>query len=259
MDRFGVDSYMYNLYKDIRNNDYINNLKVNNKYLNVTKTYLRDQLDLFCYLDIKLNNVYAKYRNKTCYTNPKNIKIILGENLNGFTSSHVYRTPLYYFNNFKDIELLCWYVFINNHSSYCIEESYVHEMVHTQLVYGRNVINYRYIEILPIFFEILKGHSLDKDSICYRLKRYADSINSYMNTNNDDIRRISSTYIDSTLKAIDLYDLYINSSYQVKKELLKDIQDIFYFELTIDDLLKKYAINYDNFKPSLQRLLSYEK
>ena len=254
MERFGIDYYLLSLGKNIKNNDIIQSIDIKNKACNVKKSYLRNELEFFDYLNLKLNDVYAKYRGKICYTNPKNIKIILGDKMDDMISSHVFRTPYSYSVSKEDLELINWYIFINNSYYYSMEASYLHEITHTQTTEGRNM-NYINKEVLSLFIEFLYGNYNDKSQILFKLYMFPNSIDLYMNTKSEFDRLNASSYIVSTMEAINLYDTYMKSNKKIKKEILQDIQRIFDYNITLEEILSKYNIDYDSFKPDIKRLI----
>jgi len=107
---------------------------------------------------------------------------------------------------------------------------YIHELIHSQLHSTKHsVTKYYHSELLPIFMELLA--TLEKDPTEYLLrvhilKRYRQILYNIIDLNkskktNDKVWEIScSTYLVSTLKALNLFEIYINSSEVDKKKYL---------------------------------------
>lgn len=135
--------------------------------------------------------------------------------------------------------------------------SYTHEIIHTQLNHIECLVkDYSNEEFLSIFLEIVQAyetndtllriHDLGRlgelSSIIRQLERY----NSTTNEEIKDCLIEESCYAVSTLKAYNLFIKYYNSSLSQKKEVLNDIQKIFNQEMSVEDLLSKYNITFEN-------------
>jgi len=253
MNRFVIDNYLYNLSKDIKENEIINSYRFNNKF-DVKISDLRKELEFFKEINIELQCVLLKYRGKTCLSNPKNIKIIIGRECNGLDVSHLCRSNVYYGCDSKFFSTIHHYIFINTLINYPPKSTYMHEITHTQLVKEKNLMDGDNEELLPIFMEYIYGHYNNLNLILHKLKRLSYYIEAYMITTSEKNREDVKKYIISTLKAIELYELYVNN-HNMDKEISNDITNVFKYKKSLEEVLDKYNIDYDNYKPSLKRLL----
>jgi len=253
MEIFGIDNYLYTLSKDIKNNKKISSATVNNQF-NLKVSNLRKELELFNYLKLYLQNVLVKYRGKVSIANPKNIKIIIGKECNGLDISHLCRQCVSYGTNPDMFDVIHQYIFINTFSNYSAKSSYLHEITHTQVVLGKNLIEDVNEEILPMFIEFIYGYINDTDQLLYKLKRLATYIDGYMHTTSEEVRNDTKKYITSTLKAINLYHLCMNNG-DVSHEILADISKVFSYDNTLEEILDKYAVTLDSSKVSFKELI----
>ncbi len=165
-----------------------------------------------------------------------------------------------------------------------------HEIVHTQDGLREGILEYyTNIETLPIFLEVM--HYVEKYAtkenkvkpILRRLKhlvmyidrlnfltkakwrlRYYDDIvilGAYTNKNSlkkepSDEIIIISTYIESILKALNLFELYENSNINIRKQMIDYIQNIFDANRSVEDFLEFYDITFESRVDSLQKKLS---
>ena len=130
---------------------------------------------------------------------------------------------------------------------------YAHEISHTQLMSsnggGLSIFNE---ETLPILMEFIFAENLDnsRKTLKYvnneRLICIRNFINNLTlgNKMSYEFRVMCEKYIISSLNAIELYRLYRNFSNNQKKEMLKDINNIFEGEKNIEDMIDKYNVNY---------------
>ena len=253
MDRFGIDSYLYNLSKDIKRDKDFNSINFYNQF-NIKVNDLRNELEIFSSLKLNLSDVLVKYRGKTCLTSPKNIKIIIGKECNGLDISHLCRYTVFYGDNSDIFDVVHQYIFINTCINYSAISSYLHEITHTQLVVGKNIKEEVNEEILPMFIEFIYGYINDTNQLSYKIKRLASYIDGYMFTTSEEVRMETKKYIISTLKAINLYHLYMNSL-NTNAEILTDISKIFNNEAILEDIFDKYEINLDTSKVNYKELI----
>ena len=252
MERFGIDSYLYSLSKDIKTDKDISNVNFNNPF-NLKASDLRKELELFKFLKLYLSDILVTYRGKTCLTSPKNIKIFLGKECNGINISHLYRYTVTYGDNPDFFDVVHRYIFINTFSNYSAKSSYLHEITHTQLVVGKNIEEDVNEELLPMFIELIYGYINDTDQLLYKLKRLAIYIDGYMFTTSEDVRCDTKKYITSTLKAINLYHLCMNKL-NMDREILSDISKVFNYNTTLEKVLDKYDISLDSSKVYFKEL-----
>ncbi len=142
---------------------------------------------------------------------------------------------------------------------------YVHELGHTQIdsVKG-SVVHYYNDEVISIFLSMLHAYSLDKDETLLtiddarRIRRMnirANYLRKKDNMSKDDILE-SSKYLNSDLIATNLFITYYYGSFQIKKEMLGFIQEVFDGNKTVEDLITKYDSSYEEAQ-DLKRLIKY--
>lgn len=133
---------------------------------------------------------------------------------------------------------------------------YVHELTHSQLesVKG-SILDYKNRELLPIFLELLAALSFDSTRNLFRkiqitrlidLRRQIALL--YLCQFNNLAKLEPSIYVSSTLKALNLLDIYLNGNENLKKEILNDIQNIFDGKYPLEILLDKHNITLENSK-----------
>lgn len=137
--------------------------------------------------------------------------------------------------------------------------SYIHEITHTQLDRLKGSIREYYnLEVLSIFNELFHAAILDKDE---RMLRLNDSRRIYeMSVTAQELRDYhegKSTmdraelldcckYLVSGLKAYNLFIKFYYATDEYKNEILDDIQAVFDGYLTVEELLLKHDISYEN-------------
>jgi hypothetical protein len=137
--------------------------------------------------------------------------------------------------------------------------AYIHELIHTQLESQKGVVqDYHNREIVSIFIEYLSALLIDEKGDLLRKvqnTRWDDFFNSvyflnqYIDTYEFMNRKIeASIYIVSSLKAENLFNMYLNSNNKDKEMMLQNIQDIFDGKITVEDFLEKYNITFENSK-----------
>lgn len=251
MERFGIDSYLYDLRKEILRDKNLNSINFYNKS-NLKQKDLRKQLELFPSLELPLSDVLVNYHGKTCFTSPKNIRIILGSEYNDLDVSHLCVKNVQYGYNTNLFDVINQYIFIKTDINYSAKSSYLHEITHTQAVYGQNVSDKSNEELLPMFIELIYGYINDTNQLLYKVKRLYSYITQYMDTTQEEVRDETRKYITSTLKAIKLYHLYINS---YDNEIIKDISNIFNNYTVLEDVLAKYEITLESSKVKYKELI----
>lgn len=144
--------------------------------------------------------------------------------------------------------------------------SYVHEITHTQLDHHIGQIQDFYnAEVLSVFNELFHASILDREE---RILKLNDSRRIYeINVLVNNLRNSSPSYpredqlldmqyLISNLKAYNLFITFYNGSDAQKREILEDIQSVFDCYMTVEDLLRKYEITYENSQEE-KRLLKY--
>ncbi len=124
-----------------------------------------------------------------------------------------------------------------------------HEVTHTQLESNKGIIRDFYNgEVLSIFNELLHAYSTDYDlflrSLTCRITNIRIECLRASNPSTDSFNKATSfKYIYSTLKAIELLELYVNGNSGIKKDIISSIQSNFDGDSLVEDTLGKYDIN----------------
>lgn len=255
MERFYIDNYLYNLAKDIKLNKEINASNLNFNNSNITVNDLRNELVFFNSLNLPLPNVFVRYRGQVSFISPRNIKIYLGESYSKFKNSHLCQKVISYGPNIDFIDLINEYIFINTYRTYPAKSAYLHEITHSLITEYKNVLENINKELLPIYIELLYGYYNHIDLLFEKLKSLSIYVDLYMMTVSEEERIKTSKYISSILKATNLFYLYLSN----KQEITKDVSKVFNYDMTLEDVLNKYDIDLDNFKPSLNKLIKIGK
>lgn len=156
-------------------------------------------------------------------------------------------------------------------------KSVTHEITHTQILKEETLKYHTNIETLPILLEMI--HYLYKYSISEVYKRAVYKRLKHLLENINYIERVligkeihsllahpgsydekfdeaiisTSTYLESTLKALNLFGLYENSNINIKQEMLNYIQSIFDGHRSVEDFLKYYDTTFESSIDSLQK------
>jgi hypothetical protein len=180
--------------------------------------------------------------NLTFKTNPFNIRLNSVENFSPLGKVYYKR-----YNNstyFKRIDL-------DRNLKSNLVSFYAHELVHTQVEKNMYTLleNYFDREFLSIFVELVISEfcndTYNHNTFEKRLEILKYQFEYYRNNRKDNLVR---SYLVSSFKAFHLYDIYLNSSLEIKKEILESVEKVFKEEITIGILLNKYEIDYDNSK-----------
>ena len=155
--------------------------------------------------------------------------------------------------NFTKIDdmILFKNITLDTHLNSNLISFYAHELVHTQIEKNLYTLleNYFDREFISIFIELVISdfcyHEFSHNTFEKRLEILKHQFEFYKSNRSDNVVR---SYLVSSFKALHLYNYYINSSSEIKKEILNDIERIFKEEITVGILLNKYEIDYDNSK-----------
>ncbi len=134
---------------------------------------------------------------------------------------------------------------------------YVHEIMHTQVESLKGIVREYYNgELLSIFMELVyssKDDILLKETIKNRINLFLIEFNRLTNFiidgNGVDGKWnavIAGKYIVSTLKAFNLFELYYNNDEIVKGYIIGLVQDVIDGKYTLEEMLCKLDITYDN-------------
>ncbi len=133
-----------------------------------------------------------------------------------------------------------------------------HEITHTELVSKDDSVKlYENGEILSIFNQLLCCLKLDvsevllKKEIAYRkddIRILIDWLNDYfyhIGSLSKDETLKNFKYLNSTIKGLHMFNLYYFSNFKIQKEIIKDIQKIFDGRYSLEEMLEKYGITYE--------------
>lgn len=150
-----------------------------------------------------------------------------------------------------------------------------HEITHTQQDLREGILDYYdNIETLPILLEIIQY--VEKCSIranrirpiirrLQELVIYIDRMGSFIKENSksgnydENLETgiiIHSTYIESILKAINLFGIYESSNTNTRKQILNYIQNIFDANRSVEEFLEFYDTTFESSVDSLQKKLN---
>ena len=138
------------------------------------------------------------------------------------------------------------------------------EITHTQIDSHKGATKSLYNhEIIPIFVQFVenfeKSEDLNEIDEVFRLIDISDLIDSLRKYYK---RRVSYTkdelfdltkYLESTLKAFMLFEIYANSSINKQKDIFADIQKIFNGEMIVEELLEKNKVTLKESSKLLQK------
>lgn len=147
--------------------------------------------------------------------------------------------------------------------------SYIHEITHTQLDSLKGSIREYYnLEILSIFNELFHSSILDKEERILKLndsrrihemRVSAEELKDYHDGKIEmDREKLldSCKYLISGLKAYNLFITFYFANEELQNDILDDIQAIFEGYQTLEELLTKYNITYENSQEP-KRLFKY--
>lgn len=145
---------------------------------------------------------------------------------------------------------------VNKKNSKSVIIEYIHELGHVQLNNQNGVIaDYHNREVISIFLEKLSALMLDDSENLLRniqLSRYQDLLKCFEFLNNenvDDMYKLeASVYVVSSLKAEQVFGLYLNNDGKFRERMLLSIQNIFDGKQTVEDFLEKYDVDFENSK-----------
>ena len=128
-----------------------------------------------------------------------------------------------------------------------LETVYAHEITHTQYIKEDPIYN----ELLPIFVELLASDYFNQNEqetilrlgdllSCLKYLRYLFYSNKKIKIT---LLNKINTYVESTLKALMLYNLYKNESLSSSRaRIIDDINDAISYKISLNDLLSNHNI-----------------
>ena len=228
------------------------------RYFNIHDV-MREKKELsFDMEKVNENRILLEWNKNLESINPYSIPIEFEEGKSFEVSAMIASIPIeyaYYYNpNIKFENLSIKSITLGEDLNLLTVPIYTHEIMHTQLEDRRLYTNdYQNIEIIPIFVELLIANYLDTKIIdkikmlrLNDLLSYLIIINDYFRNINtvDEIENIYySSYVNSTNKAIELFDNYISAeSDSVRRKIIYGVQDVLDGKITIEELLEENKI-----------------
>lgn len=153
-------------------------------------------------------------------------------------------------------------IIITNKTSNYLGTIITHEITHSQLETGKLKIQKNYnSEMLPIFLGLIYSSAIEKKEInteyIYRLKELEILINYLSKKENLETSKAyqASIYLESSLKALELYNYYSTSNKLKQKELIDLINKIFNNYLILEEFLEKYELTLESAESNLHKSL----
>ena len=238
-----IDNYLYYI---IDTNSKLNPSDINTKLDNVRSMYE----DIF-----NVKNVYYYPHNLSIFKNKRKNTILSLDTIspfeippNIFDSKGIkYKSYIkYYEAQFNNI-LIPVVNSIYLTSCNLLETVYAHEITHTQYIKEDHIYN----ELLPIFVELLASDYFNQNEqetilrlgdllSCLKYLRYLFYSNKKIKIS---LLNKVNTYVESTLKALMLYNLYKNESLSSSRaRIIDDINDAISYKISLNDLLSNHNI-----------------
>lgn len=238
-----IDNYLYYI---IDTNSKLNPSDINTKLDNVRSMYE----DIF-----NVKNVYYYPHNLSIFKNKRKNTILSLDTIspfeippNIFDSKGIkYKSYIkYYEAQFNNI-LIPVVNSIYLTSCNLLETVYAHEITHTQYIKEDPIYN----ELLPIFVELLASDYFNQNEqetilrlgdllSCLKYLRYLFYSNKKIKIS---LLNKVNTYVESTLKALMLYNLYKNESLSSSRaRIIDDINDAISYKISLNDLLSNHNI-----------------
>ena len=158
-------------------------------------------------------------------------------------------------SSFVDNSICFYEIDLEKKNSKNIIPEYIHELIHTQLMCCKGIItDFHNREVLSIFLEYLSALMLDSKRKLFHNVSIVRNFNlfnciGYLDYGIDLGSKLeASIYIVSTLKANKLFDIFVTSNDDVKKEIINGVQSVFDGNICLEDFLEKFDISYDNSK-----------
>lgn len=238
-----IDNYLYYI---IDTNSKLNPSDINTKLDNVRSMYE----DIF-----NVKNVYYYPHNLSIFKNKRKNTILSLDTISPFeipptiydSKGIKYKSYIkYYEAQFNNI-LIPVVNSIYLTSCNLLETVYAHEITHTQYIKEDPIYN----ELLPIFVELLASDYFNQNEqetilrlgdllSCLKYLRYLFYSNKKIKIS---LLNKVNTYVESTLKALMLYNLYKNESLSSSRaRIIDDINDAISYKISLNDLLSNHNI-----------------
>ena len=252
---------------DIKNN----NLYLRNKYTNKDKV-IGNGYDFYNYLGLHLNDV--KYINvdgmndnwvemlgnlgllyKCPIINPFRIPIKLDKTKGMKTGGLCYFEDRSNDENNKFFS----YIRLNKLGNELTSAIYIHEIMHVGLINNNAVTDKLNHEVLSVLMENLYGYytNVHNAKALYNLRMAILKYNINILCNSQNLKEVAaaSIYVNSILKAINLYDKFTEFSKDEQKEMINKIQDVLDKKITVEDMLNNYDVDYENSLDKVRKLV----
>ena len=125
---------------------------------------------------------------------------------------------------------------------------YVKEITRSQIESQQHILeNYINRDVIELFMEFITNNAVDEEVVLSDIRNHLIDVNLRLSfpydtvTFRKDALTVSKNIV-SCIKAVRLYDIYINSSKEVQKEMIKNIQKVFNGYITVEDFLYEYGI-----------------
>lgn len=238
-----INNYLYYV---IDTNRKLNQSDINKKLDNVKVMYE----DLF-----NVKNVYYYPHNLSIFKSIKNNTILSLDTISPFeipptiffSKGYKYKSYVkYYEAQFNNI-LIPVVNSIYLTSCNLLETVYAHEITHTQYIKEDPLYN----ELLPIFVELLTSDYFNQNEQETILRlgdllaslKYLRQIFYFNKRIKESLLNNANTYVESTLKALMLYNLYKNESLSSSRaRIIDDINDAMTYKISLNELLSKHNI-----------------
>lgn len=220
------------------------------------KKEVKEALNFFDKLNIALRDVYIEHDKDIILSNPKDIPLYVDYVSldHHYTSSIKYR----YFLNNNVTDIAFSYIYVSKLNIDYSKIAYIHEITHSQVNGIYNINDELDRELLSIYMELLYAKLTFKNNkhLYHRLDGLKSNIAYLANENNNDKKKYfaNKVYIKSTLQAIKLYNLYLDSNKMVRKEINSYIQKVFDKDILLEAMLNHFDINYESSKDNLRTL-----
>ncbi len=237
-----IDEYLKKLSADIIKDKDIKFLSFDNSDNKTNYDEIKNQIQFFNNVNIKLHKVKILEDDIERYLDPKYIDLELNDKLGSKVNS--------VFDSVTN-ELCYLYMTIGNVNNYYPKIAYIYEIVRTQVNEHYNVNDEFNKLLIPMFMELIYSDSINYDNrVNDRLYELGLSI-LFLDEVNSEENKI---YIKSLLQALNLYRLYNKSGNSFKKEMMYYMNLLFNRDIYVEDLLNIYEVNYDNSKKDLKVL-----
>ena len=237
-----IDDYLLGLSKDIRHDDSIKDkLYVEEKVAYVDDNYLRDQANFYSLLGIELRKVNVLVDDIEICMSPIYIPIKYTNRFNSSINGVIDNSQ-----NFYSVINICD---INSTAS---RINYIHELAHTQVNEFDNLEDEYNNELMPLLMELIYSDYIGYDN---RVNDRLYELNAAISFAYDPTLTFENKkYIKSLLQALKLYRMYNGSDNYDKKEMIYNISLLFNKDISLEDFLSIYDVNYNNSKVALNVL-----